>query len=72
MHKYKINLVTLTDTRKFSEAVSKIDAKVDLIDGKDYKVSAHSMLGAIAALEWNELYCVSDQEISAQILDFIC
>lgn len=72
MHKYRINLVTLSDARNFSEAISKINTKVDLIDGSGYKVSAHSILGAVAALEWNELYCVSDEEISSHILDFIC
>ena len=72
MHKYKINLVTMADARNFSNAVANIEGKVDLIDGSGYCVSAHSMLGAVAALEWKELYCLSEKEISSQILDFIC
>lgn len=72
MHKYKVNIVTLTDAHNFCDAVKDLDFPVDLIDGKGYRVSARSIMGAIAALEWNELYCVSEEEISSHIIDFIC
>lgn len=67
MSKYKIELVTMTDCNQFVESVSHIKGRVVLEDGRGYRVNAKSLLGALAATEWNNLYCVSDEDIYSTI-----
>lgn len=71
MFKYKIELITLKDVQNFNSIVSKLEGNVYLKDGNAFCVSAKSIMGAIAALEWNNLYCYSDTDISYEIKDFI-
>lgn len=71
MFKTKIELVTLKDVQKFVNIVSKIKGDIFLKDGENFCVSAKSIMGAIAALEWNTLYCYSNIDISYEIRDFI-
>lgn len=67
MHKYKIELVTMSDMLSFVEIASKIEGKVALMDGDNYCVSGKSILGAVASMEWGSLYCISDADIYRQI-----
>ena len=71
MLKTKIELVTLKDVQKFVNIVSKLQGDIFLKDGENFCVSAKSIMGAIAALEWNTLYCYSNIDISYEIRDFI-
>lgn len=63
MAKYKINLVTMSDVKGFTDVCGSLAHNIHLTDGKGYRVSAKSLLGAMAALEWDELYCESDEDI---------
>ena len=67
----KINLVTMTDIQKFVEVASRIDEQVYLEDNTGYKVSAKSLLGALLSMEWNEVYCHCEKDISGSILPWI-
>ena len=70
MHKIKIRLETYSDVHEFVNIASQIDSNIKLIDGQDYCINAKSILGSLAALEWNELYCVSDEDIYSKIAKF--
>lgn len=70
MHKYKIELVTITDIQNFVNVVSSLPGKVMLTDGSDFCVNAKSLLGAMATVEWNELYCVASEPIYTSIQKF--
>lgn len=70
MHKYKIELVTITDIQNFVNVVSSLPGKITLTDGSDFCVNAKSLLGAMATVEWSELYCVSSEPIYTSIQKF--
>lgn len=71
MGKYRIELVTMTDCNQFVEAVSHIKGNVVLEDGRGYRVSAKSFIGALAATEWDNLYCISDTDIYTAISKWV-
>lgn len=66
----KIQLETMSDVMKFQELISKVEEEVKLIDGSGYCVNAKSVLGAVAALEWKNLYVVSDKDLLMTLKDF--
>lgn len=70
MHKHKIELVTLKDIYKFVEISVSVESDVKLIDGNGFCVNGKSLLGAAAALEWDNLYCISDEDIYEKIKRF--
>lgn len=70
MYKTKINLITLNDIHKFVNIVSQIPERVVLTDGFGYTVNAKSIIGCIAALEWNNLYVTSETDIYTKIAEF--
>lgn len=72
MGKVKIELNTLTDIREFVDIVSdpEIQGDIKLTDGNSYTTNARSLLGAMASVEWSELYCVSDEDIYTKIQKF--
>ena len=69
--KNRIRLDTLTDVNKFQQIASKIDVPVHLTDGKNMRVSAKSMLGALYSMEWEEVWVECDKDIYFQIKDFL-
>lgn len=71
MNKYKINLVTMKDVMSFVSRVGTIKQDVTLRSGNGFAVSAKSMLGAIASLEWDDLYVTSDGDIYSAVEPFI-
>lgn len=71
MGKYRIELVTMTDCNQFVEAVSHIKGNIVLEDGRGYRVSAKSFIGALAATEWDNLYCISDTDIYTAISKWV-
>lgn len=71
MGKYRIELVTMTDCNQFVEAVSHVKGNVVLEDGRGYRVSAKSFIGALAATEWDNLYCISDTDIYTAISKWV-
>lgn len=70
MNKSRIELVTYSDIMEFVNIASSIDGDVKLTDGKNFCVNGKSLLGTVATVEWNELYCVSDKDIYGQIAKF--
>lgn len=70
MYRYKIELVTLKDVAAFVDVVIKHRCDVYLTDGNKLCVSAKSLLGAMASVEWNNLYCESEEDIYTIIKDY--
>ena len=67
MQKYKIELITMNDCVEFVEKISRCNGSIFLEGENDFKVNARSLIGALAATEWNNLYCVSDNDIYSVI-----
>lgn len=67
MRKYKIELVTTADIRDFVKIAESIPGDVKLVDGNDFCVNGKSLLGAMAAVEWNTLYCVTEDDVYSLI-----
>ena len=70
MFRTKIELVGLTDVNKFVAITSKLPGKIKLTDGESYSVNAKSLLGCLASMEWDELYCESEVDIYTHISAF--
>ena len=69
--KAKINIDTLSKINSFVAICSKLDCKVDLVDGNGYRVSAKSLMGAVATMDWNEVYAECERDIYAEIREFV-
>ena len=70
--KARIELNTMSDVTEFVSIVTAVSGQVYLSDGKHQQICAKSQLGAILAkMEWDEIYCVSDEDISGSIVKFI-
>lgn len=69
--KTKINIDTLSSINKFVEICSQFDYKINLIDGEDYKVSAKSLIGAIATMDWSDVYVECEHDIRSYIEEFL-
>ncbi len=67
MYKHKIELVTTADILKFVEIVSALPGSIKLEDGTGFCVNGKSLLGAMATVEWDSLYCVSEEDIYRSI-----
>ena len=70
MYKHKIELVTTSDIVEFVNIVSTVPGSVKLVDDSGFCVNGKSLLGAMASVEWNSLYCVSDNDIYQKIQKF--
>lgn len=69
--KAQIRLDTLSDIQKFVKIATKQKCDVHITDNNGLRVSAKSILGAMYALEFDELWCESDEDIYHAIEDFI-
>ena len=67
----KIQLDTMSDIHNFVAAVSKVEHKVTLEDDEGNRVSAKSLFGALYTMEWNDIYCYCEKDISGTILPWI-
>lgn len=70
MHKYRIELITTSDIMSFVNIVTAVNGSVKLIDDTGFCVNGKSLLGAMATVEWNSLYCVSEEDIYTKIERF--
>lgn len=70
MYKNKIELVTVSDIMDFVRTVSDIPGEVKLTDSSGFCINGKSLLGAMASVEWNSLYCVSEEDIYSKIQRF--
>jgi hypothetical protein len=67
----RIRLDTGRDAQKFVAIATSLKGAIHITDGAGLKVSARSLLGALYALEFDELWCESDEDIYHAIEDFI-
>lgn len=67
----KIRLETIRDANDFANITSKVGERVVISDGNGLCVNAKSVLGALHALEFNDLWCESEKNIFAEIRRFI-
>lgn len=67
MKRYKLELITMGDIRGFVDTVTRLPGEIRLSDDNGLCVNAKSMLGAVATIEWNALYCYSEYEIGEYI-----
>lgn len=67
MHRHKIELITTADILDFVRIASAESGAVKLIDGNGFCVNGKSLLGAMATVEWNTLYCESENDIYMSI-----
>lgn len=71
MMKAKVNLETGSSIQHFVDICSRIPEKVFLVDGDNFCVSAKSLLGAVATMDWTEVYVVCKKDIRASIMDYL-
>lgn len=71
MYKHKINLITMTDVVQFVAAISNVDSSVKLVDDAGFCVNGKSLIGAVASLEWDNLYVLSEEDIYSKISAFV-
>ena len=67
----KIHLETAKDATEFANKMSRIDGRATITDGEGHCVNAKSILGALYALEFNELWFESDRDLYSEIDKFI-
>ena len=69
--KYRIRLDTMSDVNRFVKMATKNPGKIMLSDGESFTVSGKSLLGAMYTMEWDQVFCESENEIYHLIKDFI-
>lgn len=67
----RVNLDTMSRINTFVSICSRLDCKVDLIDGNNYRVSAKSLVGALATMDWNQVFIECEKDIYAYVQDFL-
>ena len=67
----KIRLDTGRDAQRFVAIATKSKGKVYITDGDHLKVSAKSLLGALYAMEFDNLWCEAEEDIYHAIEEFI-
>lgn len=71
MYQYKINLETMSDIKEFVKAVTPCKESVKVTDNNEYTVNGKSVLGVIGSIEWDSVYCVSDEDIYSLIQKWV-
>ena len=69
--KARINIDTFSKINEFVGICSKISERVSLVCGDGYCVSAKSLLGAIATMDWSDVYVECERDIYMHIKDFV-
>ena len=67
----QINLDTMKNVQRFVNIASAHKANVYITDNAGLCVSAKSLLGALYAMEFDELWCECDEDIFTAIKDFV-
>lgn len=67
----QVNLDTLSKINEFVNICSRAEGKINLVDGAGYCVSAKSLLGAIATMDWSQVLVESEHDIYESIKDFV-
>jgi hypothetical protein len=69
--KARINIDTLDKIYSFVRICETLVGDIRLIDGGGYCVSAKSLVGAIATMDWSQVYVESERDIYLYIQDFV-
>ena len=69
--KAKINIDTLSSINKFVAICSALSYDIKLIDGEQYCVSAKSLIGAVATMDWSNVYVICEDDIRSHIEEFL-
>ena len=69
--KVKIRLETLSDVHRFVKIATAHSGDIHITDGNDLRVSAKSLLGTIYAMEFDNIWCESEEDIYHAIEKFI-
>lgn len=69
--KAKVNLDTMSRINTFVSICSRLDCKVDLIDGNGYRVSAKSLVGVLASMDWSQVFIECERDIYAYVQEFL-
>lgn len=69
--KAKIRLDTIQEANRFVAITSELPGKIEVIDPNGLRVNAKSILGALHAMEFSELWCESENDIYMKISDFV-
>ena len=68
----KIRLDTMQDVLKLVNIATGIDGSITISDGNGSVVSAKSLLGGILAkMEFENIYCECEKDISGKLLDLM-
>ena len=67
----KVNLDTMSKINTFVSICSRLDYRINLIDGNGYCVSAKSLVGALATVDWSQVFVECEKDIYIYIQDFI-
>ena len=67
----KVNLVTYKDITDFVNIVSNLDGKIKLTDGDSFCINAKSLIGVMATVEWDNVYCESEKDIYRHISKWV-
>jgi hypothetical protein len=67
----QIRLDTYQDVRNFVDIATRCHGQVYITDGAGLKVSAKSLLGALYAMEFEDLWCEAEEDIYRNTSDFI-
>lgn len=68
--KLRIRLDGLKDAQKLADITSKLPGRITITDGSGLCVNAKSVLGALHAMEFEEIWCESENDIWFSIKDF--
>ena len=68
---YKIRIDTVSDANEFATIASQINGSVVITDGNGLRVNGKSVLGALHAMEFTQLWCESDADIGFRLNKFI-
>ena len=67
----KIRIDTIQDVNKFVNITSQLEGKITITDNAGLTVNAKSVLGALHAMEFEELWIESEKDIYSAIEPFI-
>ena len=69
--KSKIRLDTTNDAIQFSNLCLSLPGHITITDNNGLRINAKSILGMLYALEFEELWCESEEDIYMHIKEFI-
>lgn len=71
IHRLHIELTTMSDANEFVSITSHLPGKITVVDGQNLRVNAKSIMGMLYALEFDDLWCESENDIYTEIKKFV-